>query len=48
MAPAGGIRDPLDPCSSSADDQLVIFFLFFPRKQDLTFHAICLHWRQSA
>ena len=25
-----------------------IFFLFFPRKQDLSFHANCLHWRQFA
>ena len=24
------------------------FFLIFPRKQDLTFHANCLHWRQFA
>ena len=23
-----------------------IFFLFFPRKQDLTYHANCLQWRQ--
>ena len=23
-------------------------FLIFPRKQDLTFHANCLHWRQFA
>ena len=29
-------------------DKLVIFFLFFLRKQDLTFHANCLHWRQFA
>ena len=27
---------------NSADDRLMIFFLFFPRKQDLTFHANCL------
>ena len=27
----------------SADDKLVIFFLFFQRKQYLTFHASCLH-----
>ena len=25
-----------------------IYFLFFSRKQDLTFHANCLHWRQFA
>ena len=25
-----------------------IYFLIFPRKQDLTFHANCLHWRQFA
>ena len=25
-----------------------IFFLIFPRKQVLTFHANCLHWRQFA
>ena len=31
-----------------ADLKLVIFFLIFPRKQDLTFHANCLHWRQFA
>ena len=23
-------------------------FVIFPRKQDLTFHANCLHWRQFA
>ena len=23
-------------------------FFFFSRKQDLTFHANCLHWRQFA
>ena len=28
----------------SADDKLVIFFFFFPKKLDLTFHANCLHW----
>ena len=27
---------------NSADKKLVIFFLFFPEKQDLTFHANCL------
>ena len=26
--------------ANSADDNLIIFFLFFPRKQDLTIHAI--------
>ena len=26
----------------SAKDKLMIFFLFFPKKQDLTFHANCL------
>ena len=34
--------------AKSADDKLMIhlyFFLFFPRKQDLTFHANCLHRR---
>ena len=25
---------------------MVLLFLIFPRKQDLTFHAHCLHWRQ--
>ena len=25
-----------------------MFSLIFPRKQDLTFHENCLHWRQSA
>ena len=25
--------------ANSADDKLMIFFLIFPRKQDLTFHA---------
>ena len=28
--------------------KLVTIFLFFPSKQYLTFHAICLHWRQLA
>ena len=32
----------------SADDILKYFFLIFPRKQDLTFHANCLQWRQFA
>ena len=31
--------------SESADNKLLIFFLIFPQKQDLTFHANCLHWR---
>ena len=35
------------PCAISADDKLLIFFLY-PRKQDLTFHACCLHWRKFA
>ena len=30
--------------ANSADDKLVVFFLIFPRKQDLTFHANCLQW----
>ena len=33
---------------NSADDKLAIFFLFFPEKKDLTFHANCLQWRQYA
>ena len=32
----------------SADDKMMLFFLFFPRKQDLTFHANCLRRRQFA
>ena len=28
--------------TNSADGKLMIFFLFFPRKQALTFHADCL------
>ena len=24
-----------------------MFFLIFPRKQNLTFHANCLHWKQN-
>ena len=33
----------------SADDKITeIFFLIFPRKQVLTFHANCLQWRQFA
>ena len=32
----------------SADDKLMAFILNFPGKQDLTFHANCLHWRQFA
>ena len=27
---------------------VIFFFLIFPRKQDLTFHAYCLHCRQFA
>ena len=34
--------------SNSAVDKLMIFFLFFPRKQDLTFHTNSLYWRQFA
>ena len=34
--------------ANSADNKLVISFLIFPRKQDLTFHAKCLLWRQFA
>ena len=26
----------------------ISFFFIFPRKQDLTFHANCLHWRKFA
>ena len=33
--------------ANSADDKFMIFSCF-PRKQDLTFHANCLHWRQFA
>ena len=29
--------------ANSAGDNLVILFLFFPRKKDLTFHENCLH-----
>ena len=29
-------------------DKFVIFFLIFPRKQALTFHANCPQWRQFA
>ena len=28
---------------ANSDDKLMIFFLIFPRKQDLTFHVNCLH-----
>ena len=31
--------------TKSAGSVLVIFFLIFPRKQDLTFHANCLQWK---
>ena len=37
--------------ANSADDKLMIwwyFFFIFPRKQDQTFHANCLHWRKFA
>ena len=34
--------------TNAADDKLIIFFLFFPRKQNLTFYANCFHWRQFA
>ena len=30
--------------ANSAHNKLMIFFLFFSRKQDLTFHTNCLHW----
>ena len=30
--------------ANSAENKLVIFFLFFSRKQDLTFHTNCLLW----
>ena len=30
--------------ANSAANKLLIFFLIFPRKQDLTFHANCRHW----
>ena len=32
----------------SADDKLMIFFLFFPRKQDLTFLANCLNLHEMS
>ena len=32
----------------TGDNILKYFFLIFPRKQDLTFYANCLHWRQFA
>ena len=31
------------PWANSADNTVMIFFLSFPRKQDLTCHANCLH-----
>ena len=31
-----------------ADKLMMFFFLFFPRKQDLTFQTNCLQWRQYA
>ena len=34
--------------ANSTDEKFMIFFYMFPRKQDLTFHANCLHWRQYA
>ena len=34
--------------ANSADDNLMIFFLFFSVNRDLTFHTNCLQWRQSA
>ena len=35
--------------ANSGDDKLTNFFLIiFPKKQYLTFHANCLHWRQCA
>ena len=34
--------------ANSADDKLMMFFLFFPRKEDLTLHANCLPRRQFA
>ena len=34
--------------SNSANDKLVIFFYFFPRKQDSICKANCLLWRQFA
>ena len=30
--------------ASSADDKLIIFFIIFPIKQDLTFRANCLYF----
>ena len=40
-----GPDKPLTLWANAEDNKLVIFFLFFPRKQDLTFHANCLHWK---
>ena len=34
--------------ANSADDKLVIFFLIFPRKQDLTFHAKLIAWNAKS
>ena len=40
---------PILPLSGDKFMMLFCFFLFiFPRKQDLTFHANCLHWIQFA
>ena len=33
--------------ANSADYKSLIVFLFFPRKQDLTFHANCLQWKKQ-
>ena len=32
--------------ANSAEDKLIICFLIWPKKQDSTFHAKCLQWRQ--
>ena len=34
--------------TSTQINKLMIFFLFFPENRILTFHAICLQWRQFA
>ena len=41
---------PLNFITLSAIQQMTNwwYFLIFPRKQDLTFHANCLYWRQFA
>ena len=34
--------------ANSADDKLVVFFLFFTENKVLAFYAHCFHWRQFA